>query len=305
LTYTNDEPFVMRELYPKLREIIEHYLAGTRYGIRVESDGLVHAGEPGTQLTWMDAKTGDRVVTPRIGKPVEIQALWHNALRIQQELAQKAGDAGEAEFLGEMAEYVRTNFNRLFWNDGDQCLYDVVNSGARDASIRPNQILAVSLRYPIVDRERGILILRAVEKHLLTPMGLRSLAPSDAAYRPEYRGGAAERDSAYHQGTVWPWLMGPFVTAYLRVHAGSSDARDRVERWLNGFGDHLRTAGLGQISEVADGNPPHAPGGCIAQAWSVGELLRAITEAATVDGRDPAVAASASNGRESGRPVST
>ena len=278
LAYTLDEPFVMRELYPKLKEIIECYRAGTRYAIRAGEDGLISAGEPGTQLTWMDAKVGDWVVTPRIGKPVEIQALWYNALRIYQDLARKAGDSVGERSARELAESVRLNFNRLFWNDKDECLYDVVNGAARDASIRPNQVLAVSLPHSIVDPERGRKILRAVEKHLLTPMGLRTLAPSDAAYQPRYHGGAAARDSAYHQGTVWPWLMGPFITAYMRVHADSRDARDKLKCWLGAFEDHLRTAGLGHISEVAGADAPHAPGGCIAQAWSAGELLRAIAE---------------------------
>jgi len=278
LSYTHDEPFVLRELYPKLNEIVECYLAGTRYGIRVEDDGLVHAGEPGTQLTWMDAKIGDWIVTPRIGKPVEVQALWYNALRIQQQLASRAGDRTAERFLQEMAEYVRLNFNRVFWNGQDECLYDVVNGATRDASLRPNQVLAVSLAHPIVDPERGRKILHMVEKHLLTPMGLRTLAPSDSAYRPHYEGGVLSRDSAYHQGTVWPWLMGPFLTAYMRVHADSNDTRCKVNGWLKGFEEHLRTAGLGHISEVADGDRPHLPGGCIAQAWSTGELLRAIAE---------------------------
>ena len=278
LAYTHDEPFVTREMYPKLKEIIECYLAGTRHGIRVDDDGLVHAGEPGTQLTWMDAKIGDWVVTPRVGKPVEVQALWYNALRIQQELARKTADTRAEAFLREMAGYVRLNFNRLFWNDKDECLYDVVDRDTQDPSIRPNQVLAVSLAHPIVDNERGRRILNAVENHLLTPMGLRTLAPSDPAYRSRYDGGVTSRDSAYHQGTVWPWLMGPFVTAYMRVEAHSPAARDKAKRWLNRFEEHLRTAGLGHISEVAGGNAPHAPGGCIAQAWSVGEVLRAMGE---------------------------
>jgi predicted glycogen debranching enzyme len=261
-----------------LKEIIECYLAGTRYGIRVEDDGLVHAGDLGTQLTWMDAKIDDFVVTPRVGKPVEVQALWYNALRIQQQLASRACDRRAEPFLQEMAEYVRLNFNRVFWNGHEECLYDVVNGAARDASIRPNQVLAVSLAHPIVDQKRGRKILCAVEKHLLTPMGLRTLAPVDPAYRPRYEGGVASRDPAYHQGTVWPWLMGPFLTAYMRVHADSDDIRGKVNGWLKGFEKHQRTAGLGHISEVADGDPPNVPGGCIAQAWSTAELLRAIAE---------------------------
>jgi len=278
LAYSFDEEFVLRELYPKLKEIIACYLAGTRYGIHVESDGLVHAGEAGTQLTWMDVKIGDWVVTPRYGKPVEVQALWYNALRVQQGLAQAAGDSSAEMFLRELSEHVRLNFNRLFWNDVHECLYDVVNGNTRDASIRPNQVFAVSLANPVVDQERGRKILWAVEQHLLTPLGLRSLAPSDSAYRPHYGGGVASRDSAYHQGTVWPWLIGPFIKAYMRVHVNSPEAHEKVTGWLGGFKEHLRTAGLGHISEVADADSPYNPGGCVAQAWSVGELLRAIVE---------------------------
>jgi predicted glycogen debranching enzyme len=278
LAYTLDEQFVLRELYPKLKEIINWYLAGTHHGIHVESDGLVYAGEAGTQLTWMDAKVGDWVVTPRIGKPVEVQALWYNALRVQQSLARAAGDSSAELFLREMAEYVRVQFNRLFWNDEYDCLYDVVNGDARDGSIRPNQVFAVSLAHPLVNEQRGRKILRVVEQHLLTPLGLRSLAPSDPAYRPHYSGGVASRDSAYHQGTVWPWLIGPFITAYLRIHGSSPEVRATVQGWLSGFDEHLRAAGLGHISEVADAAPPHNPAGCVAQAWSVAELLRTIVE---------------------------
>jgi len=278
LRYTHDEEFVLRELYPKLKEIIEWYLAGTRYGIRVESDGLVHAGEAGTQLTWMDSKIGDWVVTPRRGKPVEVQALWYNALRVQQRFAQLTRDSSAELFLREMSEHVRLNFNRLFWNDEHECLYDVVTGDTRDASIRPNQVLAVSLAHSIVDQERGRKILWAAEKHLLTPVGLRSLAPLDPAYRAHYGGGVESRDSAYHQGTVWPWLMGPFITAYRRVHADCLETHQKIRGWLSGFEEHLRTAGLGHISEVADASLPHNPGGCVAQVWSAGELLRAVAE---------------------------
>ena len=278
LKYTLDEKFVLEELYPKLKEIIEWYQAGTRYGIRVESDGLLHAREAGTQLTWMDAKIGDWVVTPRRGKPVEVQALWYNALRVQQQFARAAGDRSAEVFLRESSEHTRSSFDQLFWNDEYECLYDVVNGETPDASIRPNQILAVSLTHSIVGQKRGRKIVQAVEKHLLTPLGLRSLAPSDSAYMPHYRGDVVSRDMAYHQGTVWPWLIGPFITAYMKIYKKSPNAREKVRRWISGFEGHLRTAGLSYLSEVADGNWPHNPGGCVAQAWSVGELLRAITE---------------------------
>jgi predicted glycogen debranching enzyme len=278
LQYTGDQQFVLETLYPKLREIVDWYLAGTRFGIHVESDGLVYAGEAGTQLTWMDAKIGDFVVTPRRGKPVEIQALWYNALCIQRELACTARDTSTEALARELAENTHENFERLFWNEELECLYDVVDGDRRDSSIRPNQIFAASLPHPLLSSERARKVLLVVEKHLLTPLGLRSLAPSDPKYRPTYGGGVESRDSAYHQGTVWPWLMGPFITAYLKAHRHSSEALGNVKGWLGPFEQHLRRAGLGHISEVADGNAPHRPAGCIAQAWSVAELLRAIAE---------------------------
>jgi predicted glycogen debranching enzyme len=278
LAYTHDEAFVMSELYPRLREIVEWNLAGTRFGIKAEEDGLLHAGEADTQLTWMDAKVNGRAVTPRAGKPVEVQGLWYNALSIQRELARIAGDEHAESLLRERAERTRASFNLVFWNTELECLYDVVNGDIRDPSIRPNQALALGLAYPIVDRERGARILKVIEMHLLTPMGLRTLAPSDPAFRPVYSGGVTSRDSAYHQGTVWPWLMGRFLKAYRWVNGDSAETRDRIRRWIGNFERHLREAGLGHVSELASGNAPYRPGGCIAQAWSVGELLRAIVE---------------------------
>ncbi len=278
LRYTQDEAFVMCELYPKLKEIVDWHLAGTRFGIHVDDDGLLHAGEAGTQLTWMDAKVDGQAVTPREGKPVEVQALWYNALSIQRQLAQIAHDAEAETALREGAERARASFNDTFWNEELQCLYDVVNGDVRDASIRPNQVLALGLTFPVVDQERGIKILQVVEEKLLTPMGLRSLAPSNAGFRPVYAGGVASRDSAYHQGTVWPWLMGPFIRAYRRIHGDSTRTRNRVRGWIANFEKPLAEAGLGHVSEVANGSPPYRPGGCIAQAWSVGELLRVVAE---------------------------
>ena len=278
LTYTRDEAFVMRELYPKLQEIVDWYVAGTRFSIMAEENGLLSAGEAGAQLTWMDAKVDGRAVTPRAGKPVEVQALWYNALSIQRDLARIAGDNHAESLLRERADRVGASFNLIFWNAELECLYDVVNGDICDASIRPNQVLALGLAYPIVDRERGASILKVIEKHLLTPMGLRSLAPSAPAYQPVYCGGVASRDSAYHQGTVWPWLLGRFLKAYRWVNADSAETLDRIRRWIGNFEKHLTEAGLGHVSEVAGGNAPYRPGGCIAQAWSVGELLRAIVE---------------------------
>ena len=275
--HTQDNDFVLRVLYPKLLEIIDWHRAGARFGIRVDSDGLLHAGEAGTQLTWMDARIGDWVVTPRCGKPVEVQALWYNALRVLQRFAQVAGDSA-ANGLEDMADRARTSFNRLFWNEELQCLYDVIDGDLRDASIRPNQVLAISLTHSMLNPDRARRILRVVESQLLTPLGLRTLAPSDPSYAPHYAGNAMSRDSAYHQGTVWPWLIGPFIRAYMRTYRVTDEVRDKAKQWVSYFEEHLRRGGLGHISEVADAVSPHRPGGCIAQAWSVGELLRVLVE---------------------------
>jgi glycogen debranching enzyme len=217
----------------------------------------------------MDAKVGDWVVTPRHGKPVEIQALWYNALRVMEELS------GEKAYR-EMADRARESFNRLFWNESAGCLYDVVSGDGRDGAIRPNQILAVSLFHGMLSRANARHVVAAVEKHLLTPYGLRSLAPSDPQYRGRYEGNPWSRDSAYHQGTVWPWLMGPFLTAYIKVNGRSSNARHQAAQWLAEFRRYIGDEGLGQIPEVFDGDAPHRAGGCFAQAWSVAELLRSI-----------------------------
>jgi predicted glycogen debranching enzyme len=276
--YTGDYDFVRERLYPKLKDILDWHLRGTRYGIRADADGLLACGEPGVQLTWMDAKVGDWVVTPRAGKPVEIQALWYNALRILRDLARQFGDSGPAAFLGEMAEKARASFTAQFWNAAAGCLYDVINGENRDASLRPNQIFAVSLHHAMLPPGQERQIVDCVQRELLTPLGLRSLSPRDPNYRPHYEGGVRERDSAYHQGTVWPWLMGPFISAYVKVHGRSLEAKSQAETWLKAFDDHLKIAGLGQISEIADAEPPYTPRGCIAQAWSVAELLRAAVE---------------------------
>jgi predicted glycogen debranching enzyme len=293
LEYSGDEQFVLLELYPALLDIIQWHLRGTRFGIHVDSDGLLACGEPGSQLTWMDAKIGEWVVTPRHGKPVEVQALWYNALCILHDLAEGRGDAPTELFLRELAVLARQSFNRLFWNEEAGCLFDVVDSDTCDGSIRPNQIFAISLHHAVLDDQRARRVLEVIKRELLTPVGLRSLSPRDPAYRLRYEGGVVSRDSSYHQGTVWPWLMGPFITAYLKVHAGDDVARRDCEQWLRGFGDHLLTAGLGHISEVADAEAPHHPGGCIAQAWSVAELLRAAVEDVFALPRKTTVAAAA------------
>ena len=278
LAYSGDLEFARNELYPVLADIIAWHVRGTRYGIKVDSSGLLSSGEQGVQLTWMDAKVGDWVVTPRRGKPVEVQALWYNALCIMENLARQFGDQPRQKRYRNMATVASWSFNRLFWNDKAGCLYDVTNGAPPDSSIRPNQILAVSLPYSMLSPERAKAVVEKVQQHLLTPHGLRSLVPDDPQYHGRYSGGPVERDGAYHQGTVWPWLMGPFITAYIKVNGASEAARHQAAAWLAPLKDHLADAGLGHISEIFDGDTPQRPRGCIAQAWSVAEVLRTYIE---------------------------
>ena len=285
LRYTRDYEFVRTELYQPLMEILAWHERGTRYGIGLDSDGLLHAGVPGVQLTWMDAKVGDWVVTPRMGKPVEIQALWYNALRVMERLAAGFADHDQAAHYGALAERAQSRFQQAFWNEDAGCLYDVLSDNGPDRSIRPNQIFAVSLPHPILEQHLALRVLDVVEWELLTPYGLRTLSPRDPNYHGRFGGDPHTRDAAYHQGTVWPWLLGPFLTAYVKVHSDSQEARHRADQFLDALRAHLWQAGLGQISEVFDGDPPHQPGGCIAQAWSVAEILRTYVEDAM--GRKP------------------
>ena len=269
---SGDFKTVRNDLYEKLSLVVAAHLRGTRYNIHVDTDGLLYAGEPGVQLTWMDAKVGDKVITPRTGKPVEIQALWYNALKIMQDFAMRFGHSEDASRFASMADLAKLSFNAVFWNESANCLFDVVGNVERDASIRPNQIFAVSLGHAILETERMKNVVDKVEAELLTPMGLRSLSPHDPAYVPYYRGSPFERDSAYHQGTVWAWLIGPFVDAYRKVYP---EREDRIQEFLAPLAGHLNEAGVGQISEIFDAESPHAPRGCTAQAWSVAEVLRA------------------------------
>lgn len=271
---TNDFDFIRENLYEKLAETVAWHLRGTRYNIHVDTDGLLYAGVPGVQLTWMDAKIGDWVVTPRIGKPVEIQALWYNALKIMADFASRFGDAADRQHYEAMAEMAKQSFNAVFWNDVENCLFDVVINGTRDGSVRPNQIFAVSLPHSMLSIGQAQKIVEKVEAELLTPVGLRSLSPKDKDYCPVYIGSPLARDSAYHQGTVWGWLIGAFVDAYRRVYSHGNQTEKRVEEILAGFEKHLSEAGLGQISEIFDADAPYAPRGCMAQAWSVAEVLR-------------------------------
>jgi predicted glycogen debranching enzyme len=258
-------------LHTAVDAILAGYAGGTRYGIAMDADGLLRAGVPGVQLTWMDARVGDWVVTPRIGKPVEIQALWINALRI--------GATRDARWVEPLAR-ATASFRSRFVNPANGCLYDVIDCdhvpGKVDALFRPNQLFAIGgLPFPILDGPIARRVVDAVEDRLWTPLGPRSLAPGEPGYTPRYEGGPVERDASYHQGTVWPWLAGPFVEAWVRVRGGTSDARAEARRrFLEPLMAHLDEAGLGHVSEIADADSPHTPRGCPFQAWSVGELLR-------------------------------
>ena len=258
-------------LLAAVHAILTTYARGTRYGIRLESDGLLAAGAPGVALTWMDAKIGDWVVTPRAGKPVEVEALWLNALAI---------GATTDDRWREPLERGRRAFAERFWNAEPGCLYDVIDvdhrSGECDARVRPNQIFAVGgLPLALLEGERAARVVAVVEQHLLTPLGLRTLAPGDPDYHPRYAGDQTTRDAAYHQGTAWPWLLGPFVDAWLRVHGDTPATRAAARRrFLDPLILHLDQAGLGHVSEIADAEPPFTPRGCPFQAWSVGEALR-------------------------------
>jgi predicted glycogen debranching enzyme len=275
---TGDYDFIKEKLYDVLAGVIKWHIQGTRYGIKVDEDGLIVGGVEGVQLTWMDAKVGDYVVTPRHGKPVEIQALWYNALCVMQDFAGRFDDKANETLYGEMAETAKKNFCKQFWNEEADCLYDVIHEEAKDGAIRPNQIFVVSLPHTMLSPERAKRVVAVVERELLTPFGLRTLAPGDVHYRPIYMGDAYSRDTAYHQGTVWAWLMGPFITAYVKVNNQSKESRQTVATLLEGFREHFNEAGLGTVSEVFDADAPHRPGGCIAQAWSVAELLRVACE---------------------------
>jgi len=254
-----------------VRQIVSGYASGTRFGIRQDADGLLSAGVPGVQLTWMDARVGDRVITPRIGKPVEIQALWLNAL--------SAASRFEPHWR-DVFDHGRRAFEERFWNEDLGQLADVVDvdhvPGTRDDSCRPNQILAVGgLPVALLDGVRARRVVDGVEQRLLTPVGLRSLAPDESGYAPRYQGDSLARDAVYHQGTVWPWLIGPFVEAWVRVRGNTMTARREArQRFMAPLLAHLQSAGLGHVSEIADADPPFSPKGCPFQAWSLGELLR-------------------------------
>lgn len=282
LAYSHDEA-VIPTTFALIEDILDAHLAGTRHGIHCDpADGLLAGGEPGLQLTWMDAKVGDRVITPRRGKPVEVQALWYNALQIAESFAAKLGQEDRHRQWAQLARRCKTSFNERFWNEQAGCLFDVVDCdhqpGATDPTIRCNQVFAISLTHPVLKKDRWPAVVRVLGERLLTPMGLRTLAPGSEGYQPTCRGDQAARDRAYHQGTVWPWLIGPYITAYVKANNSTKKARRQARELLAGFEQHLRCFGLGQICELADAEPPHAPTGCPAQAWSVAEILRALHE---------------------------
>jgi predicted glycogen debranching enzyme len=268
-----DDRATLRQLMPKLKSIFEHHMKGTRFGIRVDhGDGLLRQGAEGYQLTWMDAKVDDWVVTPRRGKAVEINALWYNALALFAEWLREEGDS-MAPQVDEAAARARESFNTRFWYEAGGYLYDIIDGEhGEDPACRPNQIFAISLDNPVLDQGRWQPVFDVVRERLVTPVGLRTLAPGHRDYKPQYYGDLRARDAAYHQGTVWAWLVGPYVDAYLRVRPGDFGG---ARECLAGFEHHLGDAGIGTISEIFDADEPYTSRGCVAQAWSVAEVLRA------------------------------
>ena len=278
LKYTGDLKFFEANLWEDLKAMVESLVKGTVFSIRVDGDGLLLHGP---QLTWMDTVVDNQPLTPRAGKAVEVQALWYNALKTLEVLAKKFKEENEAENFAHLAENVKRSFNEKFWNAGKGCLFDVVDEhGYGDASIRPNQIIAVSLDFTMLDNLKSEKIVDVVHKELLTPYGLRTLARSDPRYLGLYSGDRRSRDKAYHNGTVWPWLLGPFTTAFLKTKGYADFRREYALKnfLLPLFTEQVFKAGLGAISEIFDGDPPHNPRGCIAQAWSIAEPLRAYVE---------------------------
>ena len=279
LSYVNTPEaydFIYQNIYPCLKEIIAAYKNGTDFSIYMEEDGLIHAGSGVDQITWMDVRVGDWVVTPRHGKPVEINALWYHALCVMDQLAAHYGEPTEEYSV--LASKVKESFLEEFWNEKDGCLYDVVDGDNKDASIRPNQIYAVSLPNTMLDEEKAKKVVSVVKDKLFAESGLRSLAPEDEQYHPIYCGSLPKRDAAYHQGTSWGYLLGGFYSAFMKVNNYSAEAAKEADTMLNGTRKHLYEGGIGSISEIFDGEAPHTCRGCYAQAWSVGEILRCYTQ---------------------------
>lgn len=277
LQATQDRNFVLNEILPVLKDIINHHFEGTLYNIKVDADGLLYAGETGQQLTWMDAKVGDWVVTPRMGKPVEIQALWYNSLKIFAYLLDTNYQSQDAAAIEESAQKVKETFTSRFWNHDGGYLFDLIDEhNEPNDCIRPNQLFAISLPFQLLEGEKAQAVFNCVEEHLYTPVGLRSLSPNDQNYYGIYQGDWRRRDASYHQGTVWSWLLGPYVDVMMRV--GGDHAHRLSQKVIYNFAYHLEESCIGSVSEIFDGDAPHHPRGCVAQAWGVAEVLRVIEE---------------------------
>ena len=280
--YTADKTFV-KSMLPVLKGIIDRHYNGTRYNIKVDpTDELLSGGEDGVQLTWMDAKVGDFVITPRRGKPVEVNSLWYNALRIMETLLDEVGKRIESEGYRIKADMVLESFNMQFWNEKQNALYDFIDGGYKNDDIRPNQIFALSLPFPLLSGMRAKKVFDLIAQQLLTPRGLRTLSPGHKDYRPTYGGDVWMRDGAYHQGTVWSYLIGPFIDAAFYVCG--KEYKEEATRYIDAFFQHLQEAGVGTVSEIFDAAPPHVPRGCISQAWGVGEVVRVAIKYGLVPG---------------------
>jgi len=277
LQASNDKKFVLNEILPVLKEIIDWHFKGTRYNIHVDEDGLLYAGETGQQLTWMDARIGTWVVTPRMGKPVEIQALWYNALKIFAALLQLNKEKSGAGIIELAATKAKESFDKLFWYAEGNYLYDVIDeNGILNAELRPNQLFAISLPFTLLDRDKAKKVLQVVTEKLYTPVGLKSLPADDVHYIHQYGGDQWHRDSAYHEGTVWSWLLGAYVDAVMKVHGAKG--KTIAQKIISEFKYHLNEGCIGSVSEIFDADAPHHPRGCIAQAWGVAEVLRVIKD---------------------------
>lgn len=279
LAYSEDERQVRETAWPAVKQILDGYRRGVRFGIRQDHDGLITGGVAGAQLTWMDVRIGDQPVTPRHGKPVEVQALWIRALAVGEDLAARFGEADYASLCRRDREQAVRAFRDRFWCEASGHLYDVIDGpDGDDATLRPNQLFALAFQNGLVSKEQANRMLTVVRDRLLTPVGLRTLPPDDPRYHPHFAGSAVDRDRAYHQGTVWPFLLGPFVAAWIRTKGRSPQVKKQARAFLQGLEAHLGEAGLGHISEVFDAEPPHHARACPAQAWSVAEPLRALLE---------------------------
>jgi predicted glycogen debranching enzyme len=262
------------EIYPKLKEIVTSYMRGTKHGIKVDEDGLVFGSEERVALTWMDAKVDGVPVTPRAGKPVEISALWYNALRAMEVFASHLKNQSDQDYFSMLSSKTKESFNEKFWNEEKRCLHDVLVDNRGDSRVCANQVFSLGLPFAVLAKEKWRDVLRTIQAELLTPVGLRTLSPFDPDYKGHYTGAQKERDIAYHQGTVWPWLFGAYVSAHVKTYGPDQKTLSFVQQLFLPFKKRLEEAGVGTISEIFEGDPPHAPKGCISQSWSVAEILR-------------------------------